>query len=122
MAITLCVVAPEVPEETIMELSQSLGAEFHTAVSTFGTYGTEGKTPSIWIEGLPELINRLDSIHFWTIVKISVTPAMVKAGNKLVDKLVDVAVDWAVRYAKGGKKAKILIYGPDNQPINEIDG
>jgi hypothetical protein len=46
---------------------------------------------------------------------------MVKAGNKLVDKLVDVAVDWAVRHANGGKKAKILIYGPDNQPIKEID-
>ena len=104
-----------------MELSSSLGAEFHTAVAVFGSYGTGKEQTAVWVQGVPELLAKLDSLHFWTVVKLSLSPVMIRAGSKVVDKLIDLAVDWAVRHAKAGKKAKLLIYGSDNQVIKEFD-
>lgn len=104
-----------------MDLSGSLGKEFNIAVPVYGSYGAAGKTPAVWDKCVQELVAKLDSVHFWAIVKLSLSPVIVRAGNELMDRLTDVAVDWAVRHAKADKKAKIQLYGPDNLMIREID-
>ncbi len=119
--VTMLVVAPDIPAEIIMDLSSSLATEFNTAVASNGSYGVGKKKPAIWTAGVSDLVAKLDSLHFWTIVKLSLGPVMVKAGNKVVDRMTDIAIDWAVKHVTAGKKAKIQIYGPDNQLIKEID-